>query len=94
MFANSICRRGKPLPVVALLLTMKIATRGVGRILIGAFPVEEDQAIKGGWAVMEWVVKLEARSGLGEVEIIEVGGIKRRVVRADGGRDRPDASGG
>jgi hypothetical protein len=29
---------------------------------------------------MEWVVKLEARSGWGEVETIEVGKIRRRVV--------------
>ena len=29
---------------------------------------------------MEWVVKLEARSGWGEVETIEVATIKRRVV--------------
>ena len=29
---------------------------------------------------MEWVVKLEARSGMGEIETIEVGRIKRRVV--------------
>ncbi len=29
---------------------------------------------------MEWVVKLEARSGWGEVETIEVAIIKRRVV--------------
>jgi hypothetical protein len=29
---------------------------------------------------MEWVVKLEAKSGRGEVETIEVGGVKRRVV--------------
>ena len=29
---------------------------------------------------MEWVVKLEARSGWGEVETIEVGRIQRRVV--------------
>jgi hypothetical protein len=29
---------------------------------------------------MEWVVKLEAKSGWGEVETIEVGSFKRRVV--------------
>ncbi len=29
---------------------------------------------------MEWVVKLEANSGWGEVETIEVGRIERRVV--------------
>jgi hypothetical protein len=29
---------------------------------------------------MEWVVKLEAQSGWGEVETIEVGRLKRRVV--------------
>jgi hypothetical protein len=29
---------------------------------------------------MEWVVKLEARSGWGEVETIELATIKRRVV--------------
>ncbi len=29
---------------------------------------------------MEWVVKLEARSGWGKVETIEVGRIQRRVV--------------
>jgi hypothetical protein len=29
---------------------------------------------------MEWVVKLEAKSGWGEVETIEVGRIERRVV--------------
>jgi hypothetical protein len=29
---------------------------------------------------MEWVVKLKAKSGWGEVETIEVGTIKRRVV--------------
>jgi hypothetical protein len=29
---------------------------------------------------MEWVVKLEAKSGWGEVETIEVGRLKRRVV--------------
>jgi hypothetical protein len=34
----------------------------------------------GGRAIMEWVVKLEAKSGRGEVETIEVGSIKRRVV--------------
>ena len=35
---------------------------------------------------MEWVVKLEARSGMGDVETIEVGRIRRRVVglTADG----------
>ena len=31
-------------------------------------------------AVMEWVVKLEAKSGWGEVETIEVGRLERRVV--------------
>jgi hypothetical protein len=31
-------------------------------------------------AAMEWVVKLEARSGWGEVETIEVRTITRRVV--------------
>jgi hypothetical protein len=31
-------------------------------------------------AEMEWVVKLEARSGWGEVETIEVATINRRVV--------------
>ena len=38
---------------------------------------------------MEWVVKLEARSGCGEVETIEVATIKRRVVgltAEEGGR--------
>ena len=29
---------------------------------------------------MEWVVKLEAKSGWGEVETIEVGKLERRVV--------------
>jgi hypothetical protein len=29
---------------------------------------------------MEWVVKLEARNGWGEVETIEVGRLERRVV--------------
>jgi site-specific recombinase XerC len=33
---------------------------------------------------MEWVVKLEARSGWGEVETIEVATIKRRVVGLTG----------
>ena len=31
-------------------------------------------------AVMDWVVKLEAKSGWGEVETIEVGRLERRVV--------------
>jgi hypothetical protein len=29
---------------------------------------------------MEWTLKLEARSGWGEVEIIEMGRLKRRVA--------------
>jgi hypothetical protein len=33
---------------------------------------------------MEWTIKLEARSGWGEVEIIEVGRLKRRVVGLTG----------
>ena len=33
---------------------------------------------------MEWAIKLEARSGWGEVETIEVGRLKRRVVSNDG----------
>jgi hypothetical protein len=32
-------------------------------------------------AAMAWVVELEAKSGWGEVETIEVGRFKRRVVR-------------
>lgn len=35
---------------------------------------------------MEWVIKLEARSGWGDVETIEVGRLERR---ADGGGGRP-----
>jgi len=40
---------------------------------------------------MEWVVKLEAKSGWGEVETIEVGRLERRVVRR--WRGRPDTVG-
>jgi len=29
---------------------------------------------------MDWTIKLEARTGWGEVETIEVGHVKRRVV--------------
>jgi hypothetical protein len=29
---------------------------------------------------MEWVIKLEAKSGWGEVETIEVGRLERRIV--------------
>ena len=29
---------------------------------------------------MEWTIKLEARSGWGEVETIEVGRLERRVI--------------
>jgi hypothetical protein len=40
----------------------------------------EDRLFRGKEAVMEWVLKLEASSGWGEVETIEVGRLERRVA--------------
>jgi hypothetical protein len=42
--------------------------------------IEKIGRFSGMGAVMEWVVKLEARNGWGEVETIEVGRLQRRVV--------------
>jgi hypothetical protein len=40
----------------------------------------EDRPFRKREAVMEWVLKLEAQNGWGEVETIEVGRLERRVV--------------
>jgi hypothetical protein len=45
-------------------------------------------------AVMEWVLKLEAKSGWGEVEMIEVGRLERRVVGLTAEEVGPDTGGG
>lgn len=53
---------------------------GSGKTLV--FPPGDGTIGDLGWGVLvvEWRIKLEARSGWGEVETIEVAQIKRRVV--------------
>jgi hypothetical protein len=53
---------------------------GSGKILACVPSRWEDRPFQAMGAVMEWVVKLEAKSGWGEVETIEVGRLERRVV--------------
>jgi hypothetical protein len=59
---------------------------GSGKILVNAARDREDRLFRGKEAVMEWVLKLEARSGWGEVETIEVGRLERRVTGLTAGQ--------
>jgi hypothetical protein len=54
--------------------------QGSGKILVSGARDREDRLYREKEAVVEWVLKLEARSGWGEVETIEVGRVERRVA--------------
>jgi hypothetical protein len=52
-----------------------------GKILVGLTPGWEDRSFRRhGRAVMEWVIKLEAKCDRGDIKTIEVGGLERRIV--------------